>query len=127
VVHPLEHKPRPGRELIRLARRSGLLHINVGIESIRHETLKDMNKKTTSADRMGELIRILRDLDVSFFTAEELEKNILWMYREFYSWPSILRRLPLPRSKASIASWFMNFSQRKMVRSEESRTNFDGV
>jgi radical SAM superfamily enzyme YgiQ (UPF0313 family) len=189
------------RELMRLAKRSGLLHINVGVESINHETLTDMNKKTTSAHRIEEAIKILRDLDISFsfnlifgwdtdrledfrttveflkrnkvhvaffnvftphkgtriydrfvaegrmrdlpnmgrwpgviaeihpknFTAEELERNILWMYRDFYSWPSIWRRLPLPRSKASMASWFMNVSQRKMASSEASRANFDGI
>ncbi len=188
-------------ELMRLAKRSGLLHINVGVESIKHETLKDMNKKTTSAHRLEEVIGILRNLDVSFsfnlifgwdtdhpedfrttveflmrnkvhvaffnvftphrgtriydrfvaegkmrdlpnmgrwpgviaeihpkhFTAEDLERNILWMYWEFYSWASILRRLPAPRSKACMASWFMNLSQRKMVTNGALRTDFDGV
>jgi hypothetical protein len=49
------------------------------------------------------------------------------MYRQFYSLPSILRRLPLPKSKSALASWFMNLSQRKMFFGKDARTNFDGV
>ena len=56
------------------------------------------------------------------------KKPLIWpLYKGFYSWRSILRRLPVPKSKASIASWFMNISQRKMARQDASRTNFDGV
>jgi radical SAM superfamily enzyme YgiQ (UPF0313 family) len=187
-------------EFMLLAKRSGLLHINIGVESIKQETLDGMKKKTTKADELVEVVKTLRDLDISFsfnlifgwdtdhkddfgasvrflnthkvhvaffnvftphkgtpifdrfhaegrirdlknmgrwpgisaeihprnFSAEELEQGIISMYREFYSWPSILRRLPFPRSKASIASWFMNLSQRKMASSESSfRANFD--
>jgi len=189
------------RELMALARQSGLLHINMGVESIKPETLSGMNKKTTSAHKLGEVVKILRDLDISFsfnlifgwdtdrledfettlrwitehkvhvaffnvfsphkgtkiydrfvaegrmrdlenlgrwpgviaeihprhFTAQELERNILDMYRRFYAWPCIVRRLPLPRSRASAASWFMNVSQRKMFKGDDSRANFDGI
>lgn len=189
------------RELMKLAKRSGLLHINLGVESIKPETLDGMNKKTTSAHKLEEVVQILRKLDISFsfnlifgwdtdrledfgttlewirknkvhvaffnvfsphkgtriydrfvaegrmrdlanigrwpgviaeihpknFTAQELERNILLMYRDFYAWPSILYRLPFPWSKASMASWFMNFSQRKRYSSDNSRTNFDGI
>lgn len=188
-------------ELMKLAKRSGLLHINLGVESIKPETLDGMNKKTTSAHKLEEVVQILRKLDISFsfnlifgwdtdrledfgttlewirknkvhvaffnvfsphkgtriydrfvaegrmrdlanlgrwpgviaeihpknFTAQELERNILLMYRVFYSWPSIFYRLPFPWSKASMASWFMNFSQRKIYFSDNSRTNFDGI
>ncbi len=184
-----------------LAKRSGLLHINMGVESIKPDTLKGMHKSTTPADRLEEVVRTLRRLDISFsfnlifgwdtdrledfqatldfldknkvhvaffnvfsphkgtkiydrfvadgrlrdeknmgrwpgviaeihpehFTAEQLEEGIRTMYRGFYSWRSILRRLPVPKSKASIASWFMNISQRKMARQDASRANFDGV
>jgi hypothetical protein len=48
-------------------------------------------------------------------TPEELEEEISNMYRRFYSLPSIIRRLPLPLSTASIASWVVNLSQRKMA------------
>jgi len=189
------------REFMRLAKKSGLLHVNMGVESIKPETVEGMKKQTTPVDRLGEVVRILRDLDISFsfnlifgwdtdqpdhfrttldflkqhkvhvaffnvfsphkgtriydrylsegrmrdlknlgrwpgviaqihprhFTAEELEENILWMYREFYAWPSLLRRLPFPLSKASAASWFMNLSQRKMFKGTVARTNFDTI
>jgi len=74
-----------------------------------------MNKSTTPVHRLEEVIRILRELDISF------------SFNEFCSLPSIFSRLPFPRSKAALASWFMNLSQRKMFRGQESRTNFDGV
>jgi radical SAM superfamily enzyme YgiQ (UPF0313 family) len=188
------------KEFMLLAKRSGLLHLNMGVESIKQETLDGMNKKTTKADQLEQVVRILRDLDISFsfnlifgwdtdhtedfsstlsflrknkvhvaffnvftphkgtriydrflaearlrdlknmgrwpgviaeinpknFSAEELEGGIIGMYKEFYSWPSILRRLPFPKSKASLASWFMNLSQRKMLSGESFRTDFDG-
>ncbi len=188
-------------ELMELAKKSGLLHINMGVESIKPETLKGMHKSTTPAYRLEEMVRILRRLDISFsfnlifgwdtdrledfqttldflnrnkvhvaffnvfsphkgtkiydrflaegrlrdeknmgrwpgviaeihpknFTAEELEQGIEAMYRGFYSWGSILRRLPVPKSKASIASWVMNLSQRKMAHEKSNRTNFDGI
>jgi radical SAM superfamily enzyme YgiQ (UPF0313 family) len=53
-------------EMMLLAKRSGLLHINMGVESIKPETLKGMCKSTTPADRLEEVIRTLRRLDVSF-------------------------------------------------------------
>jgi radical SAM superfamily enzyme YgiQ (UPF0313 family) len=188
-------------ELMELAKKSGLLHINMGVESIKPETLKGMRKVTTPAARLEEVTRILRRLDISFsvnlifgwdtdrledfqrtldflrtnkvhvaffnvfsphkgtkiydryraegrlrdepnmgrwpgviaeihpkhFTAEQLEEGIHRMYSDFYSWPSLLRRLPVPKSKASIASWFMNLSQRKKLREKGSRTDFDGL
>ncbi len=189
------------RKLMELAKRSGVLHLNMGVESIKPETLKGMHKKTTPAKKLEEVVRILRKMDISFsfnlifgwdtdrledfqttldfvernkvhvaffnvftphkgttiydrfvqegrlrdeknmgrwpgviaeihpkhFTAEELEQNVLRMYRRFYSWRSILHRLPFPRSHASLASWLMNFYQRKMIRHEPFRANFDGL
>ena len=188
-------------EMMKLAKRSGLLHVNMGVESIKPETLRGMQKSTTPAGRLEEVVGILRRLDISFsfnlifgwdtdrledfqrtldflvknkvhvaffnvfsphkgteiyerfladgrlrdvknmgrwpgviaeihpkhFTAEQLEEGIHAMYRQFYSWPSILRRLPAPKSRASAASWFMNLSQRKMFKGNHARTNFDGI
>ncbi|HEX9022986.1 MAG TPA: radical SAM protein [Geobacteraceae bacterium] len=176
-------------EFMKLAKKSGMLHINLGIESIRQETLDVMKKRTTKAARIKDVVKILRDLDISFsfnlifgmdndtrevfadtlrfleknkvhaaffnplsphrgtelydrflaagrildpdnldrwpglsveikpanFTPEELEEEIRNMYRRFYSLRSIVRRLPLPLSTASIASWVVNMSQRKMA------------
>jgi radical SAM superfamily enzyme YgiQ (UPF0313 family) len=176
-------------EFMKLAKKSGALHLNLGIESIRQETLDVMKKRTTDAARIKDVVKILRDLDVSFsfnlifgmdsdtrqvledtlrfleenkvhaaffnplsphkgtdlydrllaagrildpknlnrwpglsvgikpenLTPEELEEEISNMYRRFYSLPSIIRRLPLPLSTTSIASWVVNLSQRKMA------------
>lgn len=188
------------REFMLLAKHSGLLHVNMGVESIKQETLDGMNKRTTKARELAQVVKTLRDMDISFsfnlifgwdtdqkedfdatieflnkhkvhvaffnvfsphkgtriyerflaegrlrdlknmgrwpgviaeihpknFTAEELEQGVIGLYRRMYSWPSILRRLPPPLSRASIASWFMNISQRKMVTSGTSfRTDFD--
>jgi radical SAM superfamily enzyme YgiQ (UPF0313 family) len=186
------------REFMCLAKRSGLLHVNIGIESVKQETLDWMKKRTTKADSLKEVVKGLRDLGISFsfnlifgldtdrkgdfhatlefllenkvhvaffnsfcphkgtriydqyladgrildpenmdrwpgisattrpknFSPQDLAAGIRMMYREFYSWPSILRRLPLPTSTASLASWSMNLSQRKMASGEA--TNFDG-
>ena len=188
-------------ELMSLARRSGLLHINMGVESISAATLKDMNKKTTPADRIAEVAAILNRLDVSFsfnlifgwdtdtledfditldfllrnkvhvaffnvfsphkgtaiydqylaegrlidpynmgrwpgiiaeiypanYSPRELEENVLRLYREFYSWPNMIARLPAPKSKSSMASWFMNLQERKLYCGATHRANFDGI
>jgi radical SAM superfamily enzyme YgiQ (UPF0313 family) len=178
------------REFMELAKRSGLLHINIGIESIKQETLDGLNKRTTTASKLTDMIRTLRDMDISFsfnlifgsdtdtkddfgstlrflmdnkvhaaffntlaphkgtrmyddllaqgrlidpdninrwpglaaeiipknYSAADLEDGIRDMYKKFYSWRSILRRLPLPLSEAAIASWVVNISQRKMTK-----------
>ena len=59
-------------------------------------------------------------------TAEELEQNVERMCREFYSLPSIVSRLPLPLTKANMASWVINFSQRRMAQADQLQNNFDG-
>jgi radical SAM superfamily enzyme YgiQ (UPF0313 family) len=176
-------------EFMRLATRSGLLHINLGIESIKQETLDNMNKRTTKADKLVDVVRALRDMDISFsfnlifgcdtdtkadfeatleflmenkvhaaffnplsphkgtklyddmlahgklldpdnlnrwpglsvgivpknYSSSELEEEIRNMYMKFYSWRSILSRLPLPMSASAMASWVVNLSQRKMA------------
>ncbi len=184
-----------------LARISGLLHLNMGVESISAATLKDMNKKTTPADRISEVVAILNSLDVSFsfnlifgwdtetlydfdatlnflmenrvhvaffnvfsphkgtaiydeyleagrlidpynmgrwpgiiaeiypknYSPADLEENVRRLYREFYSWPSMLARLPRPLTKSAMASWFMNLQERKLYCGETYRANFDGI
>ncbi len=189
------------KEFMELAKTSGLLHINMGVESIKKDTLKNMNKKTTPADRLEEVVRILRKLGISFsfnlifgwdtdrledfdatldfliknkvhvaffnvfsphkgtkiydrylkegrlidphnmgrwpgiiaeiypknYSPKELEQNVLRLYREFYSWPSMLKRLPPPVTKAYIASWFMNIQERRLYKGNTHRANFDGI
>jgi radical SAM superfamily enzyme YgiQ (UPF0313 family) len=176
-------------DFMQLAKRSGLQHVNIGVESIKQETLNAMKKRTTKADRLAEGIKVLHKLGISFsfnlifgwdtdhkqdfratldflqenkvhvaffysfaphkgtpiydrylgegrildpenmnrwpgisakirpknLSAEELEMGIKMMYRQFYSFSSMRQRLPLPVSKSSFNSWFMNLSQRKMA------------
>ena len=184
-------------EFMHLAKRSGLLHLNLGIESIKQETLNGMRKRTTRADRLKEVIRVLHDMKISYsfnlilgwdtdektdfemtlaflkknkvhaaffnsfaphkgtriydrflsegrildpenmnrwpgvyakiapkhMSPEALETGIKRMYREFYSWSSIVQRLPLPLSESALASWSVNLSQRKFAIGKG--TNFD--
>ena len=56
----------------------------------------------------------------------ELEGNVQKMYRDFYSLPSIVSRMPMPVTKANIASWVINFSQRRMAQAGPANNNFDG-
>ena len=39
----------------------------------------------------------------------------------------MFRRLPFPKSEASIASWIMNLSPKNVFQAEAFRTNFGGV
>jgi radical SAM superfamily enzyme YgiQ (UPF0313 family) len=55
---------------------------------------------------------------------EELEEKVKKMYKQFYSYSSMLARLPLPLTKAHMASWVVNFSQRRLARAGEGE-NFD--
>jgi len=45
---------------------------------------------------------------------------------EFYSLPSMVSRLPLPLTMANMASWVINFSQRRMFQAGPANNNFDG-
>lgn len=187
-------------EFMDLAQRSGLLHVNIGIESTNPDTLASMNKRFNKTSRYGEMLaslrrrglsyslnfifgwegespgaleatlRFLRDhkVPVAYFniltplkgtplyerllqenrildlqnidrwpgqncyiqppygTPAEFERRIQSMYRDFYSLPSMLSRLPMPITQANIASWLINFSQRRMARAHDTNNNFDG-
>jgi len=188
-------------EYMDLAKRSGLLHVNMGIESINPETLKGMNKKFNKVDRYSEMLENLRKRGISYslnfifgwdtethgvfestldflhkekvpvayfnilcpekgtmfyekmkqddrilrledigrfpgefchlkpknFSAEEIEKNVQDMYVKFYSWKSMLKRLPAPVTQANIASWVVNISQRRLTQRShgDNNNNFD--
>ncbi len=188
-------------EYMNLAKRSGLLHVNMGIESINPETLKGMNKKFNKVDRYSEMLENLRKRGISYslnfifgwdtethgvfestldflhkekvpvayfnilcpekgtmfyekmkkddrilrledigrfpgefchlkpknFSAEEIEKNVQDMYVKFYSWKSMLKRLPPPVTQSNIASWVVNISQRRLTQRSQgdNNNNFD--
>ena len=187
-------------EFLDLAKRSGLLHVNIGIESINPDTLNAMNKRANKVSRYNEMLSNLRRRGISYslnfifgwdgetegaFRATldflqnhkvpvayfniltpvkgtplydrlqsegrvrdsqeidrwpgqrcylkplygspaELEQNVRKMYRDFYGLPSIISRMPLPVTKANIASWVINFSQRRMAQAGLANNNFDG-
>ena len=161
-------------EFLDLACNSGLLHVNIGIESIDAETISNMRKGVNKTDQYAEMFQKMRKRGISFSlnfifgwdnenptvfnstlkflekhrvpaayfnvlmptpgtslyaklkaedriineeemgrwpghlchvkpawcTPKELEQNVQRMYRKFYTFPSMARRLPLPTSKA---------------------------
>ncbi len=187
-------------EFMDLAQRSGLLHVNLGFESVDSGTLAGMNKRFNKVSQYQEILNNLRrrglsyslnfifgwdgesptvfrdTLDfldrhrvpVAYFniltpvkgtplydrlwrdgrildpeeidrwpgqychirpasgTALAIEKQVRQMYRQFYSLGSIFSRLRWPKSKADLASWFINFTQRRMALANSSPNNFDG-
>jgi radical SAM superfamily enzyme YgiQ (UPF0313 family) len=186
------------RKFMDLAQRSGLLHVNIGMESLDQSTIESMRKRqnptaryaeilrdfrrrgisyslnfifgwdtetkavfdttrdflqrekvpvayfnvltpdrgTAYYDRMRKSNRILNEAEIgrfpgqvchirpSFCEPSELEREVQGLYREFYSLPSMLSRLPLPLTKAGIASWMLNISQRRMARTMSDNINF---
>jgi radical SAM superfamily enzyme YgiQ (UPF0313 family) len=185
-------------KFVDLAKRSGLLHVNMGIESISQNTLKSMNKSFNKARDYAEVVRILRAKNLSYsfnfvlgadtddkdvfrttlqflrehrvdaayfnvlvplrgsplydemkaedriidepnmdrwpgvcchfrplnFHPEELVSEVKQIQRDFYSWPSMLRRLRIPRAVAHFASWNVNLTQRKVATHSDSMNEF---
>ena len=185
-------------KIMDLAKRSGLLHVNIGMESIDSRTLLEMNKKANRVREYKEILSNLRKRGISYSlnfifgwdtespdvfsntlkflmthrvpvayfniltphkgtalyermksenriididnigrwpgikcyikpaycSPQELEDKVLDMYRRFYSCTSMLRRLPLPYTKAHLASWVINISQRRIAFSKTAE-NFD--
>jgi hypothetical protein len=58
------------------------------------------------------------------FSPEELVSEVRQMQREFYSWPSMLRRLRIPRTMGHLASWHVNMTQRKVAEHSDSMNEF---
>jgi radical SAM superfamily enzyme YgiQ (UPF0313 family) len=182
-----------------LAKRSGLLHVNIGIESIDQGTLWGLNKRINKVEEYKKILNNLRKRGISYSlnfifgwdtekedvfpstmaflkeekvpvayfniltphkgtplyerlkaenriidtdhmgrwpgihcyikptycSAEELEEHVKKMYREFYSYPSIFARLPLPVTRANLASWFINLSEKNMSRTDSEMEDFD--
>ncbi len=187
-------------EFLDLAKRSGLLHVNIGLESINPDTLAQMHKRFNTTDKSGEMLAKWRERGISYSlnfifgwegenegalqatleflqhykvpvayfniltplkgtplydrfreegrilnvedidrwpgqicyikppygTPEQLQDSVKQLYREFYSMPSIFSRLSLPLTKASMASWVINLTQRRMAHAGPTGNNFDG-
>lgn len=182
-----------------LAKRSGLLHLNIGIESIDQDTLSGLNKRINRVKEYKNILHNLRKRGISYSlnfifgwdtekedvfastlaflkeekvpvayfnilaphkgtplyermkaenriiaiddigrwpgihcyirpaycSAEKLERHVKEMYSEFYSYASIFSRLPWPITKANIASWVVNLSERKVSRAGAAIEDFD--
>ncbi len=54
------------RKFMDLAKRSGLLHVNVGIESIDQDTLAGLGKKVNDVTRYREILQNLREREISY-------------------------------------------------------------
>ncbi len=187
------------QKFLNLAKRSGLLHANMGIESLSENTLKSMNKSFNKAKSYGEIVRNLRGKNISFsfnfvfgsddddkdvfpktldflnehkidaayfnvmvplrgtplyermkadgrlideenmdrwpgvfcyfhplrFSPDELVFEVKKIQRQFYSLRSIVRRLPIPRTEAHLASWNVNLLQRKVAINSDSMNEFE--
>jgi radical SAM superfamily enzyme YgiQ (UPF0313 family) len=187
------------QKFLDLAQRSGLLHVNIGVESIDPDTLDEMNKKVNKVQQYEEILTNLRKRGISYslnfifgwdrekkdifrstlaflqrnkvpvayfniltphkgtplydrmraenriidiqhigrwpgiicyiqpkdYSPEELEEKVKKINLDFYRYSSMLARLPLPFTKAKIASWVVNVSQRKVSRAGDSMENFD--
>lgn len=185
--------------LMDLAVQSGLLHLNLGIESIDQGTLTGLGKKANKVEQYSEILANLRSRGISYSlnfifgwdtetehafsstlaflmkekvpaayfniltphkgtplydrmraegriididqigrwpgfrchirptycTSDALEEYVMAMYRKFYTYPSMLNRLPLPLNKSAAASWVVNLSQRKISRAARGMENFD--
>ncbi len=53
-------------QFLDLAQRSGLLHVNIGLESINPDTLNGMNKRFNKTSRYGEMLSNLRRRGISY-------------------------------------------------------------
>jgi len=181
-----------------LAQRSGLLHVNMGVESIDQKTLHAMNKDSNRVGQYGDVIHNLTRRDISYslnfvfgsdeeeedvfrttleflfehkaqtayfnilvplrgtlvheqlkadgrlideenmerwpglschfkplrYTPEELVHRVAKIRRDFYTFGSAARRLPVPYKEAHFASWNLHFLQRKVATHLDSMRDF---
>lgn len=181
-----------------LAQRSGLLHVNMGVESIDQKTLHAMNKDSNRVRQYGDVIHNLTSRDISYslnfvfgtdeeeedafrttleflfehkgqtayfnilvplrgtlvheqlkadgrlideenmerwpglschfkplrYTPEELVHQVAKIRRDFYTFGSAARRLPVPYKEAHFASWNLHFLQRKVATHLDSMRDF---
>lgn len=186
------------KKFMDLAQRSGLLHVNIGMESLDPQTLASMKKRQNATAHYSQILRDLRRRGISyslnfilgwdtdtplvfdatreflrknkvpvayfnvvtpdkgtayyermqssgriinggeigrwpgqachirptFCSPQELERGVQSLYRDFYSLPSMFSRLPPPLSQASIASWVLNLTQRRVARTVSKFGNY---
>jgi radical SAM superfamily enzyme YgiQ (UPF0313 family) len=192
--------PRFGldEKFLDLAKRSGLLHVNMGIESISQNTLQAMHKTANHSQTYADMINNLNKRNISYsfnfvfgddadeedifsttlkflqdnkvpaayfnvmaplrgtpiydrmkqqgrlvdepnmdrwngvychfrparMRGEELVAQVKDLQRRYYSWRYMLQRLRFPRTQADLASWNVNFTQRKVALHSDSMNEF---
>ena len=181
-----------------LARRSGMLHVNMGVESVDQKTLHALHKDSNRVRQYGDVIRNLSRREISYslnfvfgsdeeeedafdttlqflfehkvqtayfnilvplrgtsvheqfkaegrlldeenmerwpglschfkplrYTPEALVGRIAKIRRDFYTFGSAARRLPVPYREAHFASWNLHFLQRKVATHLDSMRDF---
>jgi radical SAM superfamily enzyme YgiQ (UPF0313 family) len=181
-----------------LARRSGLLHVNMGVESLDQKTLMSMRKGFNRVTQYEDVLRNLNTRGISYslnfvfgsdeeeedvfdttlrflaeqkaetayfnilvplcgtplydrFKAEgrlldeenmerwpglschfkplryspaELVRRVAGIRRDFYTFRSAARRLPIPYKQSHFAAWNLHFLQRKVARNIDSMRDF---
>ena len=185
-------------EFLDLAKRSGLLHVNMGIESISQDTLNTMHKQFNKSGSYVDMIRNLNRRNISYsfnfvfgadtddptvfpatldflrrhqvpaayfnvlvplrgtplydqmkadgrivdepnmerwpgvvchfrparMSGDELVAEVRKLQRAFYSVRSMTQRLRIPRTQADLASWNVNWTQRKVARNGDTMNEF---
>jgi hypothetical protein len=89
--------------------------------TVLYDRLKEANRITNIED-MGRWPGDKCYIKPKNFSPESLEKGVRELYAKFYSYPSMLARLPLPITKANLASWIINFDQRKVAKADSMET-----
>jgi radical SAM superfamily enzyme YgiQ (UPF0313 family) len=181
-----------------LARRSGLLHVNTGIESIEQKTLQAMHKGFNRVKQYEEVLRNLTVRGISYslnfvfgsdteeedvfdttlrflseqkaetayfnilvplrgtalherfkaegrlldeenmerwpelschfrplrYGPEELVRRVARIRRDFYTFGSAVRRLPIPYTQSHFAAWNLHFLQKKVANNLDSMRDF---
>lgn len=92
--------------------------------TVLYETMRSQQRIIDDAD-IGRWPELRCYIIPKQYTPAELEERVKSIHRSFYSVRSMLRRLPFPTSLSDLASWSINLSQRKMLRSRSNTLNFD--
>jgi radical SAM superfamily enzyme YgiQ (UPF0313 family) len=94
------------------------------------------DKGTSFFDRMRQQDRIIDEKEIGrwpglpchikplYCTPQELQRDVHGIHEKFYSFSSMFRRLPMPLNTSAIASWVLNFSQRRVTSHADDEHNF---
>jgi radical SAM superfamily enzyme YgiQ (UPF0313 family) len=89
-----------------------------------YECMK-MEGRIIDIDHIGRWPGLKCYIRPTYCSPEKLEERVRSIQREFYSFASMFARLPFPVTKANIASWVVNLSERKVSQSDGAVEDFD--